>query len=90
MRRASFRSVPPVSSWPLDPCGISITAGQTSCAHSSAPVDRGMPRARGLQSVLRAASRARNVISADRGDEPATEEGGAAVPIEFDGWAVVR
>ena len=33
---------------------------------------------------------ARNVITADRGDEPATEEGDAAVAIEFDGWAVVR
>jgi hypothetical protein len=33
---------------------------------------------------------ARNVITADRGDKPATEEGDAAVAIQFDGWAVVR
>ena len=33
---------------------------------------------------------ARKVITADRGDEPATEEGDAAVAIQFDGWAVVR
>jgi hypothetical protein len=33
---------------------------------------------------------ASNVITADRGDEPATEEGDAAVAIEFDGWSVVR
>jgi hypothetical protein len=31
-----------------------------------------------------------NVITADRGDKPATEEGDAALAIEFDGWAVVR
>ena len=33
---------------------------------------------------------ARNVTTADRGDKPATEEGDAAVAIEFDGWAVMR
>jgi hypothetical protein len=33
---------------------------------------------------------ARIVITVDRGDEPATEEGDVAVAIEFDGWAVVR
>jgi hypothetical protein len=33
---------------------------------------------------------ARNVITVDRGDEPATEEGDVAVAIKFDGWAVVR
>jgi hypothetical protein len=32
---------------------------------------------------------ARNVITADRGDEPATEEGDVAVAIEFNGGAVV-
>jgi hypothetical protein len=35
-------------------------------------------------------SRRRNVITAGRGDKPATEEGDAAVAIEFDGWAVAR
>jgi hypothetical protein len=35
-------------------------------------------------------SEARNVITADRGDKPAAEEGDAAVALEFDGWAVVR
>jgi hypothetical protein len=33
---------------------------------------------------------ARNVITADRRDKPATEEEDAAVAIDFDGWAVVR
>ena len=32
----------------------------------------------------------RNVIIADRGDKPATEEGDAAVAIQFGGWAMVR
>jgi hypothetical protein len=33
---------------------------------------------------------ARNVITADRGDESATEEGDAAVATKFDGLAVVK
>ncbi len=32
----------------------------------------------------------RNVMSADRGDKPAAEEGDAAMAIEFGGWAIVR
>ena len=32
----------------------------------------------------------RNVITADRGDKSAAQEGDAAVAIEFGGWAVVR
>ena len=32
----------------------------------------------------------RNVITADRGDKSAGQEGDAAVAIEFGGWAVVR